>query len=62
MTEWLRLLIFSALNCLSSHCCGFDPSSGHSETSQVLLAGGQVLFLEDPPFSPHLVIGSAQNE
>ena len=31
------------------------------ETSQVLLVGGQVIFLGDLPFSPHLAIGSAQN-
>ena len=29
--------------------------------SQILLAGGQVFFLGDLPFSPHLTIGSAQN-
>ena len=29
MAEWLRLLIFSSLNCLSSDHCGFEPSSGH---------------------------------
>ena len=29
MAEWLRLLIFSALNCSSSHRCGFEPCSGH---------------------------------
>ena len=33
-----------------------------SETSQVLLAGGQVVFLWDLLFSPHLIIDSAQNE
>ena len=32
------------------------------ETSQVLLADGQVFFLGDLPFSPHLMIDSAQNE
>ena len=32
------------------------------ETSQVLLVGGQVVFLGDLPFSPHLPIDSAQNE
>ena len=32
------------------------------ETSQVLLAGGQVVFLGDLPFSAHLTIDSAQNE
>ena len=29
VAEWLRLLIFSALNRLSSHQCGFEPTSGH---------------------------------
>ena len=31
------------------------------ETSQVLLAGGQVVFLGNLPFSPLLTIDSAQN-
>ena len=50
VAEWLRTLIFSALN---------HPPC---KTSQVLLAGGQVIFLGDFPFSPHLQIDSAQNE
>ena len=29
VAEWLRTLIFSALNHSSSHRCGFEPSSGH---------------------------------
>ena len=32
------------------------------ETSQILLEGGQVVFLRDLPFLPHLAIDSAQNE
>ena len=32
------------------------------ETSKVLLAGGQVVYLGDIPFSHHLTIDSAQNE
>ena len=56
--EWSRTLIFSALNRLSSYCCGFEPSS----TSQVLLGGGQVVFLRDLPFLPLLTIDSTQNE
>ena len=32
------------------------------ETSQVLLAGGQVVLLGNLPFSAHLMIDSAQNE
>ena len=57
MSEWLRLLIFSTLNSSSSHRCGFEPSWGH-----VMLVGGQVVFLGDLPFSPHLAIVSAKNE
>ena len=29
VAEWLRLLIFSALNRSSCHHCGLDPRSGH---------------------------------
>ena len=29
LTTRLRTLLFSALNCSSSHCCVFEPSSGH---------------------------------
>ena len=29
VAEWLRSLIISALNSSSSHCYGFEPSSGH---------------------------------
>ena len=29
VAECLRPLIFNALNCTSSHRCGFEPSSGH---------------------------------
>ena len=32
------------------------------ETSKVLPAGGQVVFLGDLPFSPHLTIDSAKYE
>ena len=32
------------------------------ETSQILLASGQVFFLEDLPSSPRLTTDSAQNE
>ena len=47
MAEWFRMLIFSALNHTSTHRCGFGSSSDHmtGETSKVLLAGGQVVFL-----------------
>ena len=64
MGEWLRSLIFSALNRSSSHRCGFEPSLGVTgKTSQVsLLADGQVVFLGDLPFLPHLTTDSAQNK
>ena len=29
VAEWIRPLIFSAVNRSSSHRCGFEPSSGH---------------------------------
>ena len=61
MAEWLGPLFFSALNHSSSHHCMFEPSSGHVRR-QVLLAGGQMVFLRDLPFLPHLVIDLAQNE
>ena len=56
MTEWLRTLsltLFIACHLTARVTC---------ETSQVLLAGGQVVFLGDLPFSPHLSNDSAQNE
>ena len=62
MAEWFRPLIFSALNCLSSHRWGFALARVTFETSQVLLVGGQGIFLRDLPFSPHLPIDSSQNE
>ena len=37
LAEWLRMLIFSALNCSSSHCCGFEPSSGHVRKAKFCL-------------------------
>ena len=62
VAEWLRPLILSALNRSSSHRCGFEPARVTCETNQVLLAGGQVFFLWNLPFSPNLTIDSAQNE
>ena len=62
VAEWLWSLIFSTLNCLSSDRCGLNLARVMCETHQVLLAGGQVYFLRDLPFSPHLMIDSAQNE
>ena len=62
VAEWLRPLIFSALNRWSSHRFGSSVARVTCETSQVLLAGGQVFFLGDLPFSPHITTDSAQNE
>ena len=41
---------------------GFSLARVTCEASQVLLAGGQVVFLGDLPFSPHLPIDPAQHE
>ena len=57
VVEWLSMLIFSTLNRSSLHHWVFEPRSG-----QVLLTGGQVFFLRNPPFSLHLMIDLAQNE
>ena len=53
MAEWLRTLIFSALNRSSSHRCGFalDLARVTCETSQVLLAGVKFVFLGDLPYN-----------
>ena len=61
VAEWVRTLIFSTLHHLSSHRCGFEPSLDHMR-SQVLLVGGQVVFLGALLFSPNLTIDLAQNE
>ena len=62
VAEWLRPLIFSALNPFHLTAVGSSLARVTRETSQVLPAGGQVVFLADVPFSPHLTIDSAQNE
>ena len=60
MVEWLKMLIFSALNCSSS--ASSCPARVICGTSQILLAGGQVFFLGAFPFTRHLLSDSAQNE
>ena len=60
--EWLRMLIFGALNCLSAYCCGLSLAVVTCETIQVLLVDGQIIFLRDLPFLPHLTIDLAQNK
>ena len=62
MAEWLRLLILSALIARYLTAVGSSLARVTCEASQVLLAGGQVVFLGDLPFSTHLTIDSAQNE
>ena len=62
VAKWLRMLIFSAQNRSSSHRCGFKTNSVTCETSQGLLAGGQVVFLGDLSFLPHFTIDSSQND
>ena len=37
MAEWLKMLIFTVLNCLSSHHCGFEPSSNHVRQARFCL-------------------------
>ena len=56
------LLIFSALNRLSSRRCGFESRSCHMWDKPSSPCGWQVVILGDLPFSPHLTIDSAQNE
>ena len=62
MIEWLRPLIFSALNRSSSHCCGFERCSCHMWDTPSSACRWQVVFLRDLPFLPHLMIDLAQNE
>ena len=62
VAEWLRTLIFRPLIACHLTAVGSSLARVTCETSQVLLAGGQVFFLGDLPLSPHLAINSAQNE
>ena len=55
MAVWLRPLIYLT-------AVGLSLAQVTCGTSQVLLAGGQVVFLGDLLFSLHLTIDSAQNE
>ena len=54
MAEWLRPLIFSALNRSSSHRCGFEASSGHVRQAKFCLRVVRCFFFGDLSFSPHL--------
>ena len=63
MSERLRMLIFSALKSIViSLLLGLSLARVTCEGSRVLLAGDQVFFLGDLPFSPHLTVDSVQNE
>ena len=63
VAEFLRLLIFSALNRSSSLRCAFEPSSGHMVDKPSSACGWSgVFFSRDLPFLPHLTINSAQNQ
>ena len=55
MTKWLRPLILSTLNHSASHCCGFEPSSGHLRQANFCLRVVSC-FTRDLPFSSHLMI------
>ena len=60
MFKWLRLLVPSALNRLiNSLLCVPSLARGTCETSQVMLASGQVVRFRDILLSPHLLIGLA---
>ena len=51
-TDKKRNVAVSALNRSSFHRFGFEPARVTCETSQVLLVGDQVVFLDRPPFPP----------
>ena len=54
VAEWLRPLNFTTLNCLSSHRCGVEPSSGHVRQAKFCLrvVPGQVVFSGISSFRP----------
>ena len=57
VAEWLRLLIFSAVNRSSSHRCGFEPTPDHmweKPSSACGWSGGFYLFLGISRFRPIL--------
>ena len=64
LSAFKRSMFPVSLPFLNSSEIGFIYSLARvtCETSQVLLAGGQLVFLGNLPFSPHLTIDSAQNE
>ena len=61
VATWLSPLIFSALNRSSSHRYVFESSSGHMWDKPSSACGcGQVVFLKDLPFLPHLSIDGSK--
>ena len=44
VADWLRTLFFRALNCSSSHYCGFEPNSGHMWDKQSSACGWSGVF------------------
>ena len=52
VAEWLRTLIFSALNRSSSHRCAFEPSSGHVTQANFCLWVVRLLFSWISHFRP----------
>ena len=52
MAEWLRPLIFSALNPSSSYHCGFEPNMGHVIQAKFCLSMGRWFFSGISRFHP----------
>ena len=53
VAEWLRTLIFRALNRSSSHHCGFEPSLGHLSDKPSFGCGWSGVFSRGSPiFAP----------
>ena len=59
VAEWLRPLIFNALNRSPSNRLGFEASSGHMWDKP---GCSRWFFSGFFPFSPHLTTDAAQNE
>ena len=55
VAEWLKSLMFSSFNHLSSHHCGFEPSSGHMWDKPSSTCGWSVVFSLGLPFSLRLI-------
>ena len=62
MAEWLKPLIFSALNRSSSHRCEFEPSSGNMWDNLSSVCGWSGCLSRGSPVLAHITIDSAQNE